>query len=214
MKLKDQASAPAPVPGDDRYAMLTGDIKAAEPVSVEAIGDRIRGLREAKGISFEALANLTGFDVDLLKNIEKNEIQPQLGVLVRLSRAMDGAFSRLVSGVGDKLYSVTRKDARPIVSRSTSAKGKELYTYYSMAPEVRGRHMEALMVTLSENADGDMSVHEGDEFIFVLEGLVVVKIDADVFELAPGDSVYYLSTTPHLVAAKKDRAVILAVLHE
>ncbi|MDO9264407.1 MAG: cupin domain-containing protein, partial [Desulfosalsimonadaceae bacterium] len=151
---------------------------------------------------------------DLLKNIEKNEIQPQLGVLVRLSRAMDGAFSRLVSGVGDKLYSVTRKDARPIASRSTSAKGKELYTYYSMAPEVRGRHMEALMVTLSENADGDMSVHEGDEFIFVLEGIVIVKIDADVFELAPGDSVYYLSTTPHLVAAKKDRAVILAVLHE
>ena len=210
MELKDQASAPQA----DRYAMLTGDIKAAEPVSVEVIGDRIRGLREAKGISFEELANLTGFDVDLLKNIEKNEIQPQLGVLVRLSRAMDGAFSRLVSGVGDKLYSVTRKDARPIVSRSTSAKGKELYTYYSMAPEVRGRHMEALMVTLSENPDGDMSVHEGDEFIFVLEGVVTVKIDADMFELAPGDSVYYLSTTPHLVAAKKDRAVILAVLHE
>ncbi len=210
MKLKDCAASPAP----DRYAMLTGDINAAEPVSVEAIGDRIRGLREAKGISFAELSNLTGFDVDLLKKIEKNEVQPQLGVLVKLSRAMDSAFSRLVSGVGDKLYSVTRKDARPIVSRSTSAKGKELYTYYSMAPEVRGRHMEALMVTLSENPDGDMSVHEGDEFIFVLEGVVTVKIDADIFELAPGDSVYYLSTTPHLVAAKKDRAVILAVVHE
>jgi quercetin dioxygenase-like cupin family protein len=210
MEPKEHATSPTP----DRYAMLTGDIKAAEPISVEAIGDRIRGLREAKGISFEELANLTGFEVDLLKKIEKNEIQPQLGVLVRLSRAMDGAFSRLVSGVGDKLYSVTRKDARPIVSRSTSAKGKELYTYYSMAPEVRGRHMEALMVTLSENPDGDMSVHEGDEFIFVLEGVVTVRIDTDAFELSPGDSVYYLSTTPHLVAAKKDRAVILAVLHE
>jgi len=193
--------------------MLTGDIAAAEPVSLEAMGDRIRGLREAKGISFEELANLTGFDVELLKNIEKNQVQPQLGVLVKLSRALDSAFSRLVSGVGDKLYSVTRKDARPIVSRSTSAKGKELYTYYSMAPEVRGRHMEALMVTLSENPDGEMSVHEGDEFIFVLEGIVIVKIDADVFELAPGDSVYYLSTTPHLVAAKKGKAVILGVLH-
>lgn len=210
MKPKDYATTPAP----DRYAMLTGDIAFSESISVEAMGDRIRGLREAKGLSFEELANLTGFDVDLLKKIEKNEIQPQLGVLVKLSRAMDSAFSRLVSGVGDKLYSVTRKDARPIVSRSTSAKGKELYTYYSMAPEVRGRHMEALMVTLSENPDGDMSVHEGDEFIYVLEGVVTVKIDTDVFELTPGDSVYYLSTTPHLVAAKKDRAVILAVLHE
>ncbi|RJP85208.1 MAG: XRE family transcriptional regulator [Desulfobacteraceae bacterium] len=208
MKLKDCAPAP------DRYAMLTGDIASAEPVSVEAIGDRIRGLREAKGISFEELSNLTGFEVELLKNIEKNAIQPQLGTLVKLSKALESAFSRLVSGVGDKLYSVTRKGTRPIVSRSTSAKGKELYTYFSMAPEVRGRHMEALMVTLSENPDGEISVHDGEEFIFVLEGIVCVTIDGDAFELAPGDSMYYLSTTPHLVAAKKDRAVILAVLHE
>jgi hypothetical protein len=32
--------------------------------------------------------------------------------------------------------------------------------------------------------------------------------------LNPGDSVYYLSTTPHMVAAKKDKAVILAVIYE
>ena len=34
------------------------------------------------------------------------------------------------------------------------------------------------------------------------------------FELEPGDSVYYLSTTPHLVAAKTGQATILAVLYE
>jgi hypothetical protein len=41
-----------------------------------------------------------------------------------------------------------------------------------------------------------------------------VKIDEDEFDLEPGDSVYYLSTTPHIVAAKKGQAIILAVLHE
>jgi len=210
MKSKDQTSTTK----SDRYEMLTGDITAKEQITVEAIGDRIRGLREAREISFEELSNLTGFDVDLLKKIENNEIQPQLGTLVKLSRALESAFSRLVSGVGDKLYSVTRKNDRKVASRSSSAKGKHLYTYYSMAPEVKGRHMEALMVTLAENPDQEMSVHEGDEFIYVIEGTVYVKIDEDEFDLEPGDSVYYLSTTPHIIAAKKDRAVILAVLHE
>jgi quercetin dioxygenase-like cupin family protein len=210
MTIKDQTSG-AKV---DRYEMLTGDIKAHEPISVEAIGDRIRGLREAKEISFEELSNITGFDVDLLKKIENNEIQPQLGTLVRLSRALESAFSRLVSGVGDKLYSVTRKNERKVVSRSSSSRGRQLYTYYNMAPEVQGRHMEALMVTLEENPDHEMSVHEGEEFIYVIEGTVYVKIDEDEFELEPGDSVYYLSTTPHIVAAKQGQAIILAVLHE
>jgi quercetin dioxygenase-like cupin family protein len=59
-----------------------------------------------------------------------------------------------------------------------------------------------------------MSVHDGEEFIYVLEGLVTLKIGSDSFILEPGDSVYYLSTTPHLIAAEKDKATILAVLYE
>jgi quercetin dioxygenase-like cupin family protein len=39
-------------------------------------------------------------------------------------------------------------------------------------------------------------------------------VGEDSFELEPGDSVYYLSTTPHHIAAKKDKATILAVLYE
>ena len=210
MKAKDQSREKTA----DRYEMLTGDIETPDQISVEAIGDRIRGLREAREISYEELSNMTGFDVDLLKKIENNDIQPQLGTLVKLSRALESAFSRLVSGVGDKLYSVTRKDDRKVVSRSSSAKGRQLYTYYSMAPEVKGRHMEALTVTLEENPDQEMSVHEGEEFIYVIEGTVSVTIGDDAFDLGPGDSVYYLSTTPHLIAAKTGQAVILAVLHE
>ncbi len=210
MKPKDQTSQPQ----SDRYEMLTGDIDDTEPISVEGIGDRIKGLREARGISFLELSHMTGFDVELLEKIENNEIQPQLGTLVKLSKALESAFSRLVGGVGDKLYSVTRKDAHKKIARSSSSKGKQLYTYCSLDHEVKGRQMEALMVTLEENPDHEMSVHDGEEFIYVIEGTVFVKIDADEFELEPGDSVYYLSTTPHIVAAKKGQATILAVLHE
>ena len=199
---------------EDRYDVLTGDISSSESVTVEAVGDRIRELREAKGLGYDELANVTGFDVESLEKIEKNDIQPQLGTLVRLSKALDSAFSRLVSGVGDKLYSITRKHERRIVSRSTSAKGKKLYTYKSLAPEVKGRHMEALAVTLEENPEQETSVHEGEEFIYVIEGTVIARIDQDMFELEPGDSIYYLSTTPHMVAAKEGTADILAVLYE
>lgn len=200
--------------GKDRFEMLTGEISSHEPVSVEAVGDRIRHLREEKGLSYEALSNMTGFDVDQLVKIENNEIQPQLGTLVKLSKALESALGRLVSGVGNKLFSITRKSDRKIDARSTTPKGKKLYTYHSLAPDVQGRHMEALAVTLDENPEQVMSVHEGEEFIYVISGTVLFKINEEMFELEPGDSVYYLSTTPHMVAAKQGKADIVAVLYE
>ena len=199
----------------DFFECLTGDISGEKQPDVEGIGIRIRTLREEKGLSLEALSNMTGFDIDFLSDIENHKVQPQLGTIIKLSKALDSAFSRLVSGVGDKLYSITRKKDQKIVSRSTSRKGqKKMYSYKSLAPEVKGRHMEALIVQLEVAPYEEISIHEGEEFIYVLSGEVSLKIGDDTFELDPGDSVYYLSTTPHLIAAKRDTATILAVLYE
>ena len=102
-----------------------------------------------------------------------------------------------------------------VVSRSTSQSGQQkVYTYKSLAPDVKGRHMESLIVQLEEVAEPETSVHEGEEFIYVLEGMVYLKIGDEPFELYPGDSAYYLSTTPHIIAAKGGTAKILAVVYE
>lgn len=199
----------------DYFEDLTGDIKRQAAAGVEDVGQRIRALRRDKGLSLDELSQMTGFAADLLAAIEETRVQPQLGTVIKLSKALDSAFGRLVSGVGDRLYAITRKGERRPVSRSTSNSGQQnLYTYKSLAPEVKGRHMEALIVQLEENPEGELSVHDGEEFIYVLEGTVQVRIGIERFDLEPGDSVYYLSTTPHLIAAKQGRASILAVLHE
>lgn len=199
----------------DYFEDLTGDIFAPASLGIEEIGIRIKTIREEKGISLQDLSKLTGFDVEALSDIEANRFQPQLGTIIKLSKALDSAFGRIVSGVGSKLYSVTRKNERKTISRSTSYRGqKPVYLYKSLAPEVKGRHMESLIVQLEENPDAEMSIHEGEEFIYVLDGVASLKIGADVFELEAGDSVYYLSTTPHLIAAKSGKATILAVIYE
>jgi transcriptional regulator with XRE-family HTH domain len=199
----------------DVFEELTGKIPEAAKAGIEEVGARIKVLREEKGLTLDELSKLTGFDVDLLEQIEKEEVQPQLGTVIKLSKALDSAFGRIVSGVGDKLYSITRKDERKVISRSTAQKGrKKLYTYMSLAPEVKGRNMEAVLVQLLENPEDEVSVHDGEEFIYVLEGVVRLKIGQDAFELEPGDSAYYLSTTPHVIAAKTGKATIIAVLYE
>jgi len=199
----------------DFFEDLTGDISTSKNKGIEDIGKKIQSLREEKGLSIDEVSKLTGFDSELLTSIEKNEVQPQLGTVIKLSKALDGVFSRLVSGVGDRFYSVTRKDDQKIVSKSTSKKGKKkLYTYRSLAPEVKGRHMEAMIVKLEENPEKELSVHDGEEFIYIIDGVAALKIGEEYFDLKPGDSVYYLSTVPHQITSKKGQATILAVLYE
>lgn len=198
----------------DYFEDLTGDIASCDDACREQIGDRIRSLREEKGLTLDDLSKLTGFEANMLADIESNAISPQLGTIIKLSKALDSALQRLISGEGKQLYAITRKDERKVVTRSAAASSsRSAYTYMSLAPEVKGRHMEALLVELEAMPDEERSVHAGEEFIYVLEGTVVLFIGDEWFELLPGDSVYYLSTTPHLVTAAQGTAKILAVIY-
>jgi len=199
----------------DYFEDLTGNIQNGEKGDVDEVGNRIKMLREERGISIEDLSNLTGFDVARLKEIESGKEKPQLGTVMKLSKALDSAVGRLVSGMGTKLYSITRKNERKQVARSGSKTSKKnVYSYMSLAPEVQGRHMEALIVQLEKSDDKEISVHNGEEFVFVLEGVVNLTIGKDTYDLEPGDSAYYLSTTSHFITAKTEKATILAVLYE
>ncbi|MCP4023463.1 MAG: helix-turn-helix domain-containing protein [Desulfobacteraceae bacterium] len=199
----------------DYFEDLTGDINNGDQGDVADVGKRIQQLREERGISIEDLSSLTGFNPKRLKEIESGKEQPQLGTVMKLSKALDSAVGRLVSGIGNRLYSITRKNERKKISRSASKSSKKnIYSYMSLAPEVQGRHMEALIVQLEKCDEKDMSVHDGEEFIYVLDGTANLTIGKESYDLEPGDSAYYLSTTTHYLTAKTDKAAILAVLYE
>jgi transcriptional regulator with XRE-family HTH domain len=199
----------------DYFEDLTGEIKSGRPAAKEErIGDRIRRLRTDKGVSLEALAKATGCSTEELAAYENGTAQPQLGALMKLSRALDTVFGKLLSGEGDKSFAVIRRETGIPVERSATEGQKKVYSYFSLGSRVKDRHMEPLIVHLEESPQGKPSVHDGEEFIHVLEGTVKLIIDQETHELEPGDSVYYKSTVPHLIAAARGKAVILAVLYE
>jgi|SaaInl8_200m_RNA_FD_contig_121_124467_length_2719_multi_4_in_0_out_0_3 transcriptional regulator with XRE-family HTH domain len=193
---------------------LTGEIPKLSDTETVDIGKKIRDIRNEKQRTLEEVANRTGFDVQLLSRIEKAEVQPTLGVIIKLSKALDSAFGNLVSGTGDKPYSITRRHENKAVTASTSSIGeRRTYTRKSLAPEVKGRHMEPLIVELENISVQEPQIHEGEESIYVLDGVVCLKIGNDDFELNPGDNAYYPSAIPHIIGAKGERATILAVMY-
>ncbi|MGB5983905.1 MAG: XRE family transcriptional regulator [Desulfobacterales bacterium] len=198
----------------DYFEDLTGDLECQGREPLDAIGRRLKTMRQERELSLEELARRTGFDAAFLAEIENNEAYPQLGTVIKLSKALDAAFGQVLCGAGDKPYVVTRVAERKPVSRSTSQKGtRHIYSYKGLAPEVQGRHMEPLIVQLKAQAEKEISSHDGEEFVYVINGTVLLELGEDHYELQPGDSAYYLSQTPHWITAKDDEATILAVIY-
>ncbi|HIC85221.1 MAG TPA: cupin domain-containing protein, partial [Desulfobacterales bacterium] len=71
-----------------------------------------------------------------------------------------------------------------------------------------------LVTLVPSDTEEERSSHDGQEFIYVLEGTMEVRLGDEVYLLSPGDSIYYDSTVPHLVKCHgADKTKILAVLY-
>jgi transcriptional regulator with XRE-family HTH domain len=181
----------------------------------ESPGDRVRRIREERGLSIKDLSSRTGIDVAALKRIESGETIPALGQLVRLGRALDMKMGYLISPGIDETMTVVHKDERRPVSRYGETKSMLCgYSYESLAPEKAERFMEPFIITLVPTETEDFSTHAGQEFLYVLEGEVKVQVGDRIDFLKRGDAAYYDSVEPHLVrCVGTSPAQIIAVLN-
>ncbi len=180
------------------------------------VGEKIKEIRESKGLSLQDLASKTGFSTAYLSQLENHLISPPLGAIIKIANSMDVEMGTLFSQAGKAPFTIVRKDERTPTSRVASKEGVRYgYSYESLAPDKINRRMEPFIVTLEPTEKKSMPYnHEGEEFLFVLEGKIEVQLGSYSDILEPGDSIYYDSTTPHRVACTENApARILAVIY-
>jgi len=185
--------------------------------SNNSIGEKISMLRKLKKIQPHDLATRAGLSVGQLDHIESGVSIPSLGVLIRISRALGIRIGTLLDDTVKEGPAIVRaKDWHLAYSFSTHEdKTREHLNFYSLAPNKAGRHMEPFIVDIlpGENKRLPKSSHEGEEFIFVMEGRVRIFYGTDVIELDKGDSIYLDSIVEHLVTTPGPEARILGVVY-
>ena len=180
------------------------------------VGERVRQVREKKGLSLEDIFKRTDIDLSLLSQIEEGEVAPPLGTIIKLAKALEMKMGFFISGKEDQAYTIVRREDRKTVSRYDAKRVKHYgYEYNSLAPHKKNRHMDPFLVTLEPSGtEEERSAHDGQEFIFVLHGEMEVRLEKEIHVLVPGDAIYYDSTVPHLVKCHGEvTTTILAVLY-
>jgi transcriptional regulator with XRE-family HTH domain len=171
------------------------------------LGKRIQQLRKEKDLSIKALANETGFSEDFLKQVESNKITPPVGALLKISRAM---------GVDSGLLLKEEEEAGERRREESYRKRTEAYSYRTLTPEARNKHLKAFSVYIEPMSEhpGVEYQHEGEEFVYVLQGTIEVIVGENPNRLNRKESLHFNSSIVHkLRNVGKENAELLVVLY-
>lgn len=181
------------------------------------VGERIKGLRLDGEMTIEEVSQQSGVSEAVISGIENHTLSPPLGIIVSLAKVFRVTVGELFGDSADSPFCIVRSDGRKPVQRFSSAGGHSAgYSYESLGHQKQNRQMEPFLVRLTPagTPHTESNQHDGEEFIFVLEGQVEVKLSEHNDILNPGDSIYYDSALPHVVSCYGDGpATILAVIY-
>jgi len=156
------------------------------------LGEKIRQLREQQQMSTEVLATQSQLSEAFIVQVESGKSLPSLAPLMKLSRALG---IRLGTFLDEEAYSgpvlVRNGTADEVVRFSGSeSSGRDALDFYSLASHKKDRHMEPFLIKVhpGEQHTPHLSSHEGEEFIYILEGTIDVSYGKDTFTLNAGDS--------------------------
>ena len=178
------------------------------------IGFRIKKLRQNQRITIDKLATMTGFTKGYISRIENSFKPPPLFTLNTIAQALGVDITFLLSDTEDLEETdiiIVHKEERKRVSR-----GKNTYphTYESLAYKKAGKNMEPYLITVGFTKDEEGYCHQGEEFIFVIEGEMDFFYGDKNFRVVKGDSLYFDASIPHVGVSLADKeAKLLCVVY-
>ncbi|PWE00814.1 cupin domain-containing protein [Marinilabilia rubra] len=181
-------------------------------------GEKIKLQREEKKLSLGEVAQRTLISEELLQKIESDEAAPSLGTLIKLARVFGVRLGTFLDDQKEKGAVVCRKEDN-LHSENINVAGsqvKENLVFASLARQKSDRHMDPFLIEVvaGKETASKYSAHEGEEFIYILEGTVEVTYGKETHQLNAGDSIYYDSIVDHNIKVTKgQKALVLAVVY-
>ena len=158
------------------------------------LGEEIKTLRKAKGMTLSVLAKATNFSAGFISQIERGLNRPSVNALFEISRALGvsvGWFFLPKPSSEGQQGAVVRKTQRRSIEFEDGIRDDLL------TPSLAGR-LELLSCTFAPGSGVDREFsHVGEEAGIVIRGELELWVDGAYHRLAPGDSFSFDSSLPH-----------------
>ncbi|MEY2848599.1 MAG: hypothetical protein RI885_1264 [Actinomycetota bacterium] len=162
----------------------------------ERLGRHIRAVRRQRALTLVQLAALAELSHPFLSQLERGLARPSMASLEKIARALGSSQLELLAGAAD----LDREFVPALPTLVRAGEGdRGAYSLGEARLLVRGDRGFHPMMFDADNAEGgDYHAHDEDEFLHVLIGSCTIDLGPQgCFDLAVGDSLYYVGGTPH-----------------
>jgi transcriptional regulator with XRE-family HTH domain len=179
------------------------------------IGGRLREERERRGVSLRELARRVGVSPSLVSLIELDRVNPSVSTLwaivTELGMTMSDVFGeaapepmQIVPSAGDADGIVARPDTRRVINLASGVRWERLTPHSD--PDVEFLYV-VYPVGAESSPEDALVTHGGREYGYVSSGTLGVRVGFDEYELGPGASIVFDSSSPHRLWAVGDEPV-------
>jgi transcriptional regulator with XRE-family HTH domain len=178
------------------------------------VGSRLRTERERLGIGLRELARRVGVSPSLVSQIELDRVNPSVSTLyalvTELGMTMSDVFGdttsrpgeRVVRQLGDGL--AEQPETRRVINLASGVRWERLTR--ESDPDVEFLYVVYPVGAASCPPDALMT-HGGKEYGYVTSGTLGVQVGFEEYELGPGGSIAFDSSSPHRLWAIGDEPV-------
>lgn len=180
----------------------------------ETIASNIRALRKARKMTLQHLEDRSGLTKGYLSKIERGLKSPPFSTLNQIAIALgvDVAFllKDALPETTDSRICFTKRGQGQRGKTEDAARG---YTYEMLCSQKPGKNMIPYIIEVARHEQQVFS-HEGEEFLYVLEGEMEFFYDGVSHMMEQGDSVYFDSLVPHYgKRVGRSKTILLAVMY-
>jgi len=177
------------------------------------IAKNIKKIRLESDMSQEKLAKLSGLTKGYISKIEKSDKAPPLSTLSKIANALNVDITILTAEDLESPEDVNLCIVRKGEGKKISSATLEGYHYEALAYKKSGKNMEPFILIPAFDEKAIFS-HEGEEFMYTLEGTHEIVYGEKKYILQEGDCIYFDSIIPHTGRSLgKKTAKILAVMY-
>jgi transcriptional regulator with XRE-family HTH domain len=157
------------------------------------VGLRLQQLRNMRGLSQRALAELSSLNFNTLSLIENEKTSPNVSTLQQLAEALDVPITAFFDTLSPKEEVVFQKAGERPKTDFPQGMIEDLGAGMALGDGT------PLLMTLNPDSQSDPEVitHSGQEFVFCLEGKMIYWVDGIAYHMEPGDSLIFEANLPH-----------------
>src|SRR5690606_10415519 len=161
------------------------------------LGERLSSFRKLNGLSLEQVAARADISKSYLSKLERGLSSPTIGTLLKLGQALGRSAEQLIGETAedDDIVLVKAQDRVPF----TRSNEREGYVYEAIAATRTRKAMAPFIMSPPAIVDEktELAGHAGEEFIFLVSGVMEVIFAERVVRLEADDSLYFNASIPH-----------------